>query len=136
MINRVVLMGRLTADPELKHTASDIPVTSFNIAVDRRNRDDGADFITIVAWRGAAEFICKYFSKGQMIAIDGRIQVRPWEDKNGNKRQSVEVVVDNVSFCGSKNSQSKQPEDQQEDQPEYDLPESDFQELTDDDLPF
>lgn len=131
MINRVVLMGRMVADPELKHTASDIPVTSFTIAVDRRSREDGADFITVVAWRGAAEIICKYFTKGQMIAIDGRIQVRPWEDKNGNKRQSVEVVADNVSFCGSKNNTDSA---NQEGTGEFELP--DTEELAGDDLPF
>ena len=105
MLNVVVLMGRLTADPELKRTASDIAVTSFSIAVDRGANKQGervADFINIVAWRHTAEFICKYFRKGSMIAIEGSLQTRNYEDKNGNKRTAYEVVANNVSFTGSK----------------------------------
>lgn len=107
MINTVVLMGRLTADSELKTTPSGISVTSFRIAVDRSYspRDGGerqTDFIDIVAWRGTAEFVCKYFGKGQMIAVTGRIQTRNYEDKGGSKRTAVEVVADKVDFCGSK----------------------------------
>lgn len=110
MLNIAALMGRLVADPELKTTQSGISVTSFRIAVDR-NITDGSgarqtDFIDIVAWRGTAEFVCKYFTKGQMIAVNGRIQTRSYEDKQGNKRTAVEVVADNVSFCGSKNEGS------------------------------
>lgn len=105
-LNRAVLMGRLTADPELKTTQNDISVTSFAIAVDRKYQPQGeerkADFIDVVAWRNNAEFICKYFGKGSMIAVEGEIQTRTYEDKNGNKRKAVEVVVDSVSFCGSK----------------------------------
>lgn len=107
MLNVVALMGRIVADPELKTTPSGISVTSFRIAVDRNTTDSSgqrqADFIGIVAWRSTAEFVCKYFSKGQMIAVNGRIQTRSYEDKQGNKRTAVEVVADNVSFCGSKN---------------------------------
>ena len=105
MLNVVVLMGRLTAAPELKRTASDIAVTSFSIAVDRGANKQGervADFINIVAWRHTAEFICKYFRKGSMIAIEGSLQTRNYEDKNGNKRTAYEVVANNVSFTGSK----------------------------------
>ena len=105
-LNLVALMGRLTADPELKTTQSGISVTSFAIAVDRKYQPQGeerkADFIDIVAWRNQAEFICKYFKKGSMIGIEGEIQTRPYEDKNGNKRKAVEVLVDHVTFCGSK----------------------------------
>jgi len=106
MLNVAVLQGRLVADPELRHTPSDIAVCSFRIAVDRNftngSNERQADFIDIVAWRGTAEFVCKYFVKGQMIALNGRIQTRSYEDKNGNKRTAVEVVADNVNFCGSK----------------------------------
>jgi len=107
MINVVVLMGRLTADPELKQTANGASVTSFSIAVDRNfaNKQTGerqADFINIVAWRQTAEFICKYFRKGSMIAIEGSLQSRSYEDKEGRKRTAYEVVASNVSFTGSK----------------------------------
>lgn len=107
MINVVVLMGRLVADPELKQTANGTAVTSFRIAVERNfaNRQTGerqADFINIVAWRQTAEFICKYFRQGSMIAIEGSLQTRSYEDKDGNKRTAYDVVANNVSFTGSK----------------------------------
>lgn len=107
MLNVAVLMGRLVAPPELRHTANDTAVCSFRIAVDRRfaDRSTGertADFIDIVAWRQTAEFVCRYFTKGSMIAVNGSIQTRSYEDKQGNRRTAVEVVADNVSFCGSK----------------------------------
>lgn len=107
MLNNAVIMGRLVAQPELKTTGSGISVTSFTVAVDRRFNKQGeekqADFIDVIAWRNTAEFVCKYFSKGSMIAIQGSIQTRTYEDKNGNKRKAVEIVAVNVSFCGSKN---------------------------------
>ena len=106
MLNTVILMGRLTADPELRSTASGLSVTSFNVAVDRRyskqGEDKQTDFIPVVAWRQQAEFITKYFHKGSMIAIEGSLQSRNYEDKNGNKRTAYEVIVDRASFCGSK----------------------------------
>ena len=106
MLNNAVIMGRLVADPELRTTGSGISVSSFTVAVDRRfNRqgeDRQADFIDIIAWRQTAEFVCKYFRKGSMIAVQGYIQTRMYEDKSGNKRKAVEIVADNVSFCGSK----------------------------------
>ena len=106
MINCAVLMGRLVADPELRTTTSGISVTSFRIAVDRsfvrQGEERQADFIDIVAWRQTAEFVSRYFRKGSMIAVQGSIQTRSYEDKQGNKRTAVEVVADNVSFCGSK----------------------------------
>ena len=105
MINNVVIMGRLTKDPELKTTQSGLSVVSFTVAVDRNCQKDGerrADFLNVVAWRQTAEFVEKYFAKGSMIAIQGSIQTRKYEDKSGNKRTSVEIVADNVSFCGSK----------------------------------
>ena len=105
MLNIVVIMGRLTADPELKTTNSGISVTSFSVAVDRNFAKDGnreTDFINVVASRFTAEFICKYFRKGQMIAINGSLQQRSYTDKDGNKRTVYEVVADNANFCGSK----------------------------------
>lgn len=106
MLNCAVLMGRLVADPELRTTTSGISVTSFRIAVDRsfvrQGEERQADFIDIVAWRQTADFVCRYFRKGSMIAVQGSIQTRNYEDKQGNKRTAVEVVADNVSFCGSK----------------------------------
>jgi len=99
-------MGRLTADPELRTTASGLSVTTFSVAVDRRYARPGeekqTDFINVVAWRQTAEFVTKYFHKGSMIAVQGSLQSRNYEDKNGNKRTAFEIVADNVSFCGSK----------------------------------
>ncbi len=107
-MNKVILMGRLTADPELKTTPSGISVTSFSLAVDRKYAKQGeerkTDFINIVAWRQRAEFICKYFSKGQLIAIDGSIETRSYVDKNGNNRTAFEVLAENVYFTGDKRS--------------------------------
>ena len=108
-MNHIVLMGRLTRDPELRHTPSGIPVASFSLAVDRGyvSKDSGerqTDFIDIVAWRNQAEFVVKYFTKGQMCAVNGRLQIRDWTDKDGNKRRSAEVVADNIYFTESKKS--------------------------------
>lgn len=105
MINNVVLMGRLTADPELRTTQSGKSVTSFSLAVDRDFQQDGerqADFISVVAWGKTAEFIDKYFRKGRMIAAVGRIQTRTYTDNDGNKRKATEVVADKASFTGEK----------------------------------
>lgn len=105
MINTAVIMGRLTAAPELKKTTSGISVVSFTVAVDRNYRSGNerqTDFINVVAWRQTAEFICNYFKKGQMIAVEGSIQTRNYEDRNGNKRTAFEIVANNVSFCGEK----------------------------------
>lgn len=110
MLNVAVLMGRLVADPEIRHTPNDIAVTSFTIAVDRSYVKVGTerqvDFIDIVAWRATAEFICKYFRKGQMIAVQGSIQTRSYTDKDGNKRKAFEIVADNVHFADSKRDNS------------------------------
>ena len=106
MLNRIFLMGRLTRDPELRRTQSGTAVASFALAVDRDYKDqDGqreTDFVDIVAWRSTAEFVSKYFSKGRMAVVDGRLQVRLWTDKDGNKRRTTEVVADNVYFGDSK----------------------------------
>lgn len=105
-MNVCALTGRFTSEPELKTTSNGVSVTSFCLAVDRKYQPSGeekkADFIDCVAWRNTAEFICKYFNKGSMIGIEGEIQTRTFEDKNGNKRKATEVVVGNASFCGSK----------------------------------
>ena len=106
MINTVALMGRLTADPELKHTSNGIAVVSFCIAVNRKFKDQQADFINCVAWRQTAEFICKYFHKGQMIGLEGSIQTRNYTDQDGNKRSATEVLAENASFCESKKSET------------------------------
>lgn len=106
MLNCVIIMGRLTADPELKTTPSGTSVVSFHVAVDRsyvrQGEERQTDFINVVAWRKTADFITRYFHKGSMIAVQGSIQTRNYEDKNGNKRTAVEVLAGNVSFCGSK----------------------------------
>lgn len=139
MINNVVLMGRLTADPELKTTPNGTSVTSFSIAVERNYAPKGqereTDFINVVAWRHTAEFVTRYFRKGSMIAVEGSIQTRKYQDKNGNNRVAVEVVANQVSFCGSKaesgtrNQEPSNPLDVDTD--------DDFEDLPDDDsLPF
>ena len=113
MINNVTLMGRLTAAPELKTTTGGTSVTSFNIAVDRNYQKQGqereTDFITCVAWRNTAEFIAKWFNKGDMIAVTGEIQTRKYTDKQGNNRTAVEVVIALASFCGRKNTRNEAP---------------------------
>lgn len=105
-LNKICLMGRMTNDPELRKTASDVPVTSFTLAVDRdiKNKDGEkeADFIDVVAWRNTATFVCNYFAKGRAAVVEGRLQVRDWTDKDGNKRRSAEVVADNVYFGDTK----------------------------------
>ena len=102
MLNHITIMGRLTRDPELRRTNTGKAVTSFTLAVDRDYAEKGAeretDFIECVAWRGTAEFVDKYFGRGQMAVVSGRLQIRDWEDKDGNKRRSAEVVADNVYF--------------------------------------
>ena len=108
MLNVVAIMGRLVADPELRTTQSGINVVSFRIACDRNFARQGeqrqADFIDIVAWRQQAEFVSKYFQKGSLIAIEGSLQTRQYQDKNGNNRTAVEVVANNISFAGPKSS--------------------------------
>ncbi len=141
MFNLVVLTGRLTADPELKTTPNGISVTTFSIAVDRRYRsgeERQTDFINIVAWRQSAEFITKYFKKGNLIGIEGSIQTRRYQDKNGNNRTAFEVVANNVQFVESKrDASSALPEG--EPASFSNASANDFADLgdaTDDDLPF
>ena len=135
-MNKAILMGRLTKEPELRHTTNDIPVVSFTLAVDRGYMTNGerqADFINIVAWRGTAEFVSKWFSKGQLVAVSGRIQSRTYKDRNGNNRAAVEVVADEVFFAEGKRDGTAQ-EERNELPPAAD----DFEELLgeDSDLPF
>ena len=111
MLNHIVIMGRLTRDPELRHTQSGTAVTSFSLAVERdfSSRDGGerqTDFLDCVAWRQTGEFVSKYFVKGQMACVSGRLQIRDWQDRDGNKRRSAEVVADNVYFADSKRERS------------------------------
>ena len=113
MLNHITIMGRLTRDPELKTTNSGIPVVSFSIAVDRDFADKesgerGVDFIDVTAWRHTAEFVSRYFTKGRMAVVSGRLQTRNWTDKDGNKRKAVEIVADNVYFGDSKRNDSEQ----------------------------
>lgn len=156
MLNKIFLMGRLVADPESRQTPSGVSVTTFRIAVDRdfKNKDTGereADFVTIVAWRGTAEFVSRYFTKGRMAVVEGRLQIRPYTDRDGNKRSATEVVAENVYFGDSRRdgegggygadrggypAQSAAPQ-----APAYDAPSAagdQFTELDDDDgeLPF
>lgn len=105
MLNCAVIMGRLTDSPVLRATTNGVYVTSFRVAVDRKFRqgeERNADFIDVVAWRQSAEFVCNHFRKGSMIAVQGSIQSRNYEDRNGQKRTSIEIVAENVSFCGDK----------------------------------
>ncbi|WP_297200223.1 single-stranded DNA-binding protein [uncultured Flavonifractor sp.] len=107
MLNRIILMGRLTRDPELRHTQTGTAVASFTLAVDRDFKDrttgeKATDFIDIVAWRQTAEFVSRFFTKGRMAVVEGRLQLRDWTDRDGNKRRSAEVVAENVYFGDSK----------------------------------
>lgn len=127
-------MGRFTAEPELKTTSSGISVVTFNIAVDRnyckQSEERETDFINCKAWRQTAEFICKYFTKGQLIALEGSLQIRTYQDKNGNNRTATEVLADNVFFTGDKREKNNT-----QSAPSYD--QDNFEELPDDeDLPF
>lgn len=127
MLNHIVIMGRLTAAPELRYTQQNTPVASFTVAVDRDYQQSGSerqtDFIPCVAWRSTAEFVSKYFTKGSMAAVSGRLQLRDWTDKDGNKRRTAEVVADSIYFGESKKRDAS--------------PDVQFEEIPDDgELPF
>lgn len=111
MLNKVILMGRLTRDPELRHTTTDKPVVSFTLAVDRGYKKDNdavnADFINCVAWRSTAEFVSKWFTKGQLVVVSGRLSTRTYKDKDGNTRTVTEVVADEVFFAESKRNSTE-----------------------------
>ena len=114
MLNHIVMMGRLVADPELRYTQSSIPVTSFRIAVDRNYADQEGevktDFFDVTAWRGTAEIVCKYFTKGRMIAIDGRLETQSWVDRDNHNRVSVGIVAESVFFADSKREERTEEE--------------------------
>ena len=132
MFNLVVLTGRLTKDPELKYTPNNVPVTSFSIAVERRNKqgeERQSDFINIVAWRSSAEFVSKYFQKGSMIGIEGSIQTRKYTDKDGKNRTVFEVVANNIQFVESKKADTPNGNTTSNRN-------NDFVEMPDEDLPF
>ena len=141
MLNKVFIMGRLTRDPELRRTQTGTPVASFSLAVDRDFKDKATgerttDFIDVVSWRNTAEFVSRYFTKGRMAVVEGRLQMRDWTDKDGNKRTSAEVVADHIYFGDSQRSG-----DTSNTSGDYGTPEpqqDDFSELADDDgkLPF
>ncbi len=126
-LNNVTIMGRLTRDPELRYTQSNTPVASFTLAVDRDFGDKQTDFIDCVAWRGTGEFVDRYFSKGSMAIVSGRLQIRNWTDDNGNKRRNAEVVAEHVYFGESKRREAS-----------ADISAADFEELDGDysELPF
>ena len=131
MLNKVSVMGRLVRDPELRRTNSGTAVASFTIACDRDFKSDGgereADFIECVAWRNTAEFVSKYFAKGRMAVVSGRLQTRNWTDKEGNKRKATEIVAESVYFCDSKREELQS----------YAAPQESFAELPDDgEIPF
>ena len=147
MLNHITIMGRMTRDPELRRTGSGVAVASFTVAVDRDFAPNGGeketDFIDCVAWRNTGEFVSKYFPKGKMIVVSGRLQIRSWNDKDGNKRRTAEVVADNVYFGDSKNDTGNQNSGftgfaKAESVPGGTAPASDFAMLDDDDaqLPF
>ena len=147
-MNKVVLIGRLTAKPELRFTSSNVGFTRFTIAVNRQySGQDGkreADFINVVAWRKQAETICKYFDKGNLIAVEGRLQTSSYDDKDGNKRYTVDVALDNFEFIESKKQDTKKEENEEKNDPYKDfgeqitiedstIPDDDF---NSDNLPF
>ena len=149
MLNHIVIMGRLVRDPELRRTGSGVAVTSFTIAVDRdfgknENGEKETDFIDCVAWRQTGEFVSKYFAKGRMAVVSGRLQIRPWTDKEGNKRRTAEIVADNVYFGDSNKREDggfngpSAPSFGEYSAPAASAPASDFAMLDDDDasLPF
>ena len=146
MLNRIILMGRLTRDPELRQTQSGVSVANFSLAVDRDFKDKatgekGTDFIDIVAWRQTAEFVSRFFTKGRMAVVEGRLQLRDWTDKDGNKRRTAEVLAEHVYFGDSKRDAEGGAESGGDYTPPPAEPGSggaEFEELTDDDgeLPF
>lgn len=140
-MNKAILMGRMTRDPELKYTQNNTAVLSFTIAVNRRRNANGqepkVDFIDCVAWRSTAEFVSKYFAKGQMIVVTGEIQTRSWEDKHGSKRKTTEILVDEVEFGETKKAREASGAGTTSTQ-QWSQPHADFEEISNDDgeVPF
>lgn len=135
MLNKIIIMGRMVKDPDLRHTQAGVSVASFTLAVDRdiKNKQTGereVDFIDCVAWRNTADFVSNYFTKGKMTVVEGKLQMRNWEDKDGNKRRNAEVQVDNVYFGDSRTDGQSAPK--------ASAPKDDFEDIPDDDgsLPF
>jgi len=151
-LNHICVMGRFTKDPELKHTPGGVAVTSFTLAVGRDYAPNGqekeVDYIDIVAWRHTAEFVCKYFSKGRMAIANGRLQIRPWTDRDGNKRQAAEIIAGDIYFGDSKRNTDEGPNtgfsqnnygNQVSAQTQFNsntFPDNDYESLSEDDLPF
>lgn len=140
MLNKIILMGRLCTNPELRRTGSGTAVTSFSLACDRdfksQSGEKETDFIEVVAWKNTAEFVSKYFSKGRMAVVEGRLQIRGWTDKAGNKRTTAEVVAENVYFADSKRSTDSEAVPSYSDTPSLMIP--DFSEIGEEDgeIPF
>lgn len=141
MLNQIFIMGRLTRDPELRRTQTGTPVASFTLAVDRDFKDKATgerstDFIDVAAWRQTAEFVSRYFSKGRMAVVEGRLQMNDWTDRDGNKRRSAQVVADSIYFGDSKQTQPSEGNASDRDLPPG--PSGEYTELNDDDgeLPF
>lgn len=137
-LNKVLLIGRLTADPELRHTPSNIAVTSFTLAVNRRYTKSGeqqqADFLDVVCWRNTAEFVSKYFTKGMAAFVSGSVQVRSWKDNNGNNRRTYEIVADEVQFAEPKRDSNRTEYNNEQ---SFSVGANDFEEMSsDDELPF
>lgn len=140
MLNKIFLMGRLTRDPELRRTQTGTPVASFSLAVDRDFKDKATgerstDFIDVVAWRQTAEFVSRYFTKGRMAVVEGRLQIRDWTDKEGGKRRSAEVIADGIYFAGARSAPPSEGNADEGTLPPP--PAGDLQDLDDDgELPF
>ena len=138
MLNKIILMGRLTRDPELRHTQSNTPVASFTLAVDRDRKENGerkTDFFDCIAWGKRGEFVSQWFTKGQMAIVCGRLESRNWEDRNGNKRVSIEINADEIQFGESKKSREEGAQDAP--RRSASVSADDFSELDDDsDVPF
>ena len=138
MLNHITIMGRLVRDPELRYTPNKVAVASFTLAVERdykpENGERETDFIDCVAWRHTAEFVSKYFSKGRMAAVSGRLQIRPWTDKDGNKRRAAEIAAESVYFADSnKDAQNRNTGTEPQEQPQTF---SELQDVDDGELPF
>ena len=132
-LNKVILGGRMTADPELKQTPQGVSVTSFSIAVNRRGKDAQTDFINCVAWRQTADFICRFFKKGSSICISGSVQTRTWNDQQNNKRYATEIIADEAFFVDGKNDNAAS----EQGAPTFTAAQANFEEVeADDDLPF
>lgn len=135
MYNKIILVGRLTRDPELKYTPEGTAVTKFTLAVDRRRKDDGADFVDIVTWRGTAEACANYLAKGSLVMVDGRLEIKPYENRDGEKRKSVNVIAGEVKFLQKSGGGNGGGEQKQQDGTNWDDIASEI-DVGDDDIPF